>query len=62
MSQTGQRTAKAWLVDTSHMNPRAEDEEATLEAGAVDVVFTFNPSTTAMKRSELYFYSVIGNR
>ncbi len=48
LCQTGWRTAKAWPVDTSHMNPLAEAEQATLEAhGAVDVVFNFNPSITA---------------
>lgn len=46
-SQTGRRTAKAWPVDTSHMNPLAEAEEAALKAhGTVDV-FDFNPSTLA---------------
>ena len=46
--QTGRRTATAWPVDTSHMNPLAEAEADTLKAhGAADVVFHFSPSTTA---------------
>lgn len=46
-SQTGRRTAKAWSVDTSHLNSLAAAEQATEEAhGDVDG-FNFNPSTTA---------------
>lgn len=46
----GRRTANAWPVDTSHMNPLAKAEQATLEArGVVNVVFNFHPVTTAGK-------------